>query len=77
MPALSWCSAGSSVCESVFLMYPLREMRSTSTYSSAILFSLINVCGLSDLESISIAEKPGRKVHGEESILSYMFIEVK
>ena len=60
--------------EGVFLMYSLREMYSTFTYSSAILFSLINVCGWSDLESISIAEKPGKNVHGEKSILSYMFV---
>ena len=37
--ALSWCSACTSVFESVFLMYLWREMYSTSTYSSAILFS--------------------------------------
>ena len=36
---LSWCSACTSVSEGVFLMYPWREMYSTSTYSSAILFS--------------------------------------
>ena len=37
--ALSWCSACTSVSEGVFLMYLWREMYSTSTYSSAILFS--------------------------------------
>ena len=44
--ALSWCSACTSVSEAVFLMYPWREMYSTSTYSSAILFSpkLMNFC---------------------------------
>ena len=40
LSALSWCSACTSVSESVFLIYPWREMYSTSTYSSAILFSL-------------------------------------
>ena len=34
---LSWCSARTSVSEGVFLMYPWREMYSTSTYSSTIL----------------------------------------
>ena len=38
-PALSWCSACTSVFEGVFLMYLWREMYSTSTYSSTILFS--------------------------------------
>ena len=37
---LSWCYACTSVSEGVFLMYLWREMLSTSTYSSAILFSL-------------------------------------
>ena len=40
LSALSWCSACTSVSEGVFLMYPWKEMYSTSTYSSAILFSL-------------------------------------
>ena len=40
LSALSWCSACTSVSEGVFLMYPWREMYSTSTYSSAILVSL-------------------------------------
>ena len=35
---LPWCSACTSVSEGVFLMYTLREMYSTSTYSSTILF---------------------------------------
>ena len=39
LSALSWCSARISVSEAVFLMYPWREMYSTSTYSSTILFS--------------------------------------
>ena len=39
LSALSWCSAYTSVSEGVFLMYPWREMYSTSTYSSTILFS--------------------------------------
>ena len=39
LSSLSWCSTCTSVSEGVFLMYPWREMYSTSTYSSAILFS--------------------------------------
>ena len=39
LSALSWCSACTSVSEGVFLMYLRRKMYSTSTYSSAILFS--------------------------------------
>ena len=39
LSTLSWCSACTSVSEGVFLMYLWREMYSTSTYSSAILFS--------------------------------------
>ena len=35
---LGWCSASTSVSEGVFLMYPWREMWSTSSYCSAILF---------------------------------------
>ena len=38
LSALRWCSAFTSVSEGVFLMYPWREMYSTSTVSSAILF---------------------------------------
>ena len=38
LSALSWCSACTSVSEGVFLMYPWREMYSTSTYSSASFF---------------------------------------
>ena len=41
LSALSWCSACTSVSEGVFLMYPWREMYSTSTYSSTILFSQV------------------------------------
>ena len=37
LPALSWCSAGSSVSGGIFLIHSWREMNSTSTYSSAIL----------------------------------------
>ena len=33
LSSLSWCSACTSVSEAVFLMYPWREMYSTSTYS--------------------------------------------
>ena len=39
LSALSWCSACTSVSDVVFLMFPWREMHSTSTYSSTILFS--------------------------------------
>ena len=39
LSALSWCSVCTSVSEGVFLMYPRREIHSTSTYSSNILFS--------------------------------------
>ena len=39
LSSLSWCSACISVSEGVFLLYPWREMYSTSTYSSTILFS--------------------------------------
>ena len=39
LSTLSWCSACSSVSEGIFLMYPWREMYSTSTYSSPIFFS--------------------------------------
>ena len=38
LSTLSWCSASTSVSEGVFLMYPRREMYSTTTYSSSILF---------------------------------------
>ena len=39
LSALSWYSGCTSVSEGVFLMYPWKEMYSTSTYFSAILFS--------------------------------------
>ena len=39
LSALSWCSACTSGSEGVFLMYLWKEMCSTSTYSSTILFS--------------------------------------
>ena len=42
LSALSWCSACTSVSQGVFLMYPWREMYSTSTYFSA------NLCYLSE-----------------------------
>jgi len=42
LPVLSRYTASPSVSEGVFLMYPWREMYSTYTYSSAILFSLKN-----------------------------------
>ena len=38
LSTLSWCSGCTSVSEGEFLMYPWREMYSTSTYSSDILF---------------------------------------
>ena len=37
LSVLSWYSASTSVSEGVFLIYPWREMHSTSTYSSATL----------------------------------------
>ena len=40
---LSWCSACTSVSEGIFLMHPWREMYSTSTYSSTILFLFYNM----------------------------------
>ena len=40
LSTLSWCSACTSMPEGVVLIYLWREMYSTSTYSSAILFSL-------------------------------------
>ena len=43
LSALSWCFASTSVSEGVFLMYPWREMDSMSTYSSAILFSWLEL----------------------------------
>ena len=43
--ALSWCSAYTSISEGVFLMCLWREMYSTSTYSSTILFSGFNFGG--------------------------------
>ena len=39
LSVLIWCSACTSVSDSVFLMYLWREIYSMSTYSSAILFS--------------------------------------
>ena len=58
LSALSWCSAFTSVSEGVFLMYPWGEMYSTSTYSSAILFStavcLLNLCLSVVSSSVSI-----------------------
>ena len=42
LSTLSWCSVCTSVSEAVFLMYLWREMYSTFTYSSAILFSPTN-----------------------------------
>ena len=39
LSALSWCSACTSVFESVFLMHLWREMYSMSAYSSSMLFS--------------------------------------
>ena len=41
LSAPRWCSACISVSEGVFLIYPWREMYSMSTYSSAILFSVV------------------------------------
>ena len=41
LSALSWCSECTSVSEGVFLMYPWREIYSMYTYSSTILFPLV------------------------------------
>ena len=41
LSTFSWCSASTSVSEGVFLMHLWREMYSTSTYSSAILFPIV------------------------------------
>ena len=40
LSALSWCSACTSVSEGVVLMYLWRDMYSTSTFLSTLLFSL-------------------------------------
>ena len=55
LPALSWCSASTSVSEGEFLMYLWREMYSTATYSSAILASLFSGASL---EYICPANEP-------------------
>jgi len=41
LPTLRWYSAGSCVSGGVFLMYPWREIYSTPTYSSVILYLLM------------------------------------
>ena len=54
LPVLWWgppvcsssCPARTSVSEGVLLMYPWREMSSTSTHSSAVLFSQVVVSSL-------------------------------
>ena len=43
LSALSWCFAHPSGSEGVLLMYPWREMYSTSSYTSAILFSELGI----------------------------------
>ena len=43
LSTLSWCSICTIVSAGVFLMYLWREMYSMSTYSSAILFSIIKI----------------------------------
>ena len=48
LSTLSWCSALTCVSEGVSLMYPWREMYSTSTYSCTILFFLGNTCWFHD-----------------------------
>ena len=57
LATLSWCSACTFASEGVFLMYPWREMYSTSTYSSAILFSPQNFFMVSYLSKIFIRNK--------------------
>ena len=46
LSSLTWYSAWTSVSEGVFLMYSWREVNSTSTYFSAILFSPFNLLTL-------------------------------
>ena len=57
LSTLSWHSACTSVSDGVFLMYPWREMYSTSTYSSTILFFyllvLSKLCILNDSDLTS------------------------
>ena len=56
LSALS-CSACTSVSEGVFLMYPWREMYSTSTYSSTILFLLLSFWNIPFLMDLSQLQK--------------------
>ena len=58
LSTLSCCSACSSVSKGVFLMHPWREMYSTSTYSSTILFSVITFEGSGTLIQYSCLENP-------------------
>ena len=52
LSALSWCSSCISVSEGMFLMYLWKEMYSTFTYSSAILFSVQDLVLKQNLEGI-------------------------
>ena len=58
LSTLSWCSALTSVSKGVFLMHPWREMYSTSTYSSTILFPVITFEGTGTLLQYSCLENP-------------------
>ena len=68
LSTLSWCSACTSVSEGVFLMYPWREMYSTSTYSSAILFLIENNFNIKLNESVKWQEskKPSNQKPSKE-----------
>ena len=57
LSALGWCSACTSASEAVFLMYPWRETYSTSTYSSAILFSSLTILVLMAFLYVIIIQK--------------------
>ena len=71
LSAPSWCSAYTSVSEGVFLMYPWREMYSTSSYSSAILFSSDFLVNIFFPEHTII--KPGSQCYPSEWTFYYLF----
>ena len=71
LSAPSWCSAGTSVSEGVFLMYPWREMYSMSTYSS-IIFPLQCSClenprGQRSMTGYSPWDSPGKNTRVERT----------
>ena len=57
LSTLSWCSAYISVSEGVFLMYPWREMYSTSTYSSTMLSNLYSFLSMRSKTESSLPMK--------------------